>query len=256
MLRILLFYAVVVQKLKFPNNSIFGVAMNYRAKVPLKLLFCRNTRLKRRYVPQPTNPRAVREKLAGPGQPDCGGFANRSLLDMALARHCAPVLLGKKPAALFPKPAWWDALLPQRVAAGNLRFLLLRRNKAGLVFAYSPRLLPRTLESEETRKTLGALGYPADAEDAGERTAGCLAFLERRFRENADFPHEVGFFLGYPPADVTGFMQHRGNHCKLCGMWKVYSDVPKAAALFAEYAKCRERLVKHVLNGGGILRWQ
>jgi hypothetical protein len=230
--------------------------MNYMTETTAKPPFYKNVRLQRMYIPQSVNPRGVREKQMGPCHLDLGISANRSLLDMTLARHCAPVLLGKKPAALFPKPVWWDALPPQRVAAGNLRFLILRRNKAGLVFAYSPRLLPRTLESEEAQKMLVGLGYPAVAEDIGERTTRCLAFLERRFRESADFPHEVGFFLGYPPLDVAGFIRHRGSHCKLCGIWKVYSDVPMAAALFAEYAKCRERLVKHVLNGGGILRRQ
>jgi hypothetical protein len=174
-------------------------------------------------------------------------IVNRVSLDLTLARHCAPVLLGKKPAALFPKPVWWDESVPE--TAGKLRFLLLRRrDKNALVFAYSPRLLSRALESAGVRKTLKSLGYPV--EEAG----ACLAFLERRFWEGGDFPHEVGFFLGYPPDDVLGFMRHRGSHCKLCGMWKVYGDVPKAAALFAEYALCRDRLVKHVQNGGAILR--
>ncbi|MDR1232590.1 MAG: DUF3793 family protein [Spirochaetaceae bacterium] len=215
--------------------------MNYMTEASVKLPLYKTVGLQKsqkRYVPQPANLK---------------GSANCMLLDLTLARHCAPVLLGKKPSALFPKPVWWDALLPQRAAAGDLHFLLLRRNKTGPVFAYSPQLLPRTLESEEARETLGALGYPVDAEDWGERTARCLAFLERRFRESADFPHEVGFFLGYPPDDVVGFMRHRGNRCKLCGMWKVYGDVPKAVALFAEYAKCREQLTRHVLNGGGII---
>ncbi|MDR1095085.1 MAG: DUF3793 family protein [Spirochaetaceae bacterium] len=205
--------------------------MNYVAEVPVKLPFYKNARLRKMYVPQP---------------------ANRSLLDMTLAWHCAPVLLGKKPAALFPKPAWWDALLPEKTAAGNLRFVTLRRNKTGLVFAYYPRLLSHALESGEACKTLGALGYPVEAKYPEERAARCLAFLERRFRESGDFPHEVGFFLGYPPLDVLGFMRHRGSRYKLCGVWKVYSDVPKATALFAEYAKCRERLVRHVQNGGGL----
>jgi hypothetical protein len=184
-------------------------------------------------------------------------MTNRLSLEMTLARHCAPVLMGKKPAALFPKPAWWDETESEAV---NMRFLMLRRDKTALVFAYCPRLLFQTLESAAVREALRPLGYPLEA--AGEtetigkdkRAAMCLGFLERRFRENRDFPHEVGFFLGYPPEDVLGFMRHRGNHCKLCGMWKVYGDVPKAAALFAEYARCRDRLLKHVQNGGTILR--
>jgi hypothetical protein len=174
-------------------------------------------------------------------------------LDMALARHCAPVLMGKKAAALFPQPSCWDDALTERPALGNVRFLILRwREKNALVFAYSPRLLSLALEAPQARRTLKALGYPVE-----ERAMGLvpyLAFLRQRFRECGDFPHEVGFFLGYPPADVLGFMRHRGSRCKLCGMWEVYGDVAQAAALFAEYASCRERLLRHVQNGGAILK--
>jgi hypothetical protein len=184
---------------------------------------------------------------------------NRLTLDMTLARHCAPVLMGKKPAALFPRPSCWDEALTERPVAGNARFLLFeRRDKNALVFAYSPRLLAAVLNAPLVRRTLTALGYPLEAEPAAltaaESVAPSLAFLGRRFWENVGFPHEVGFFLGYPPADVLGFMRHRGSRCKLRGMWQVYGDAARAAVLFAEYARCRDLLVKHVQNGGTILR--
>jgi hypothetical protein len=67
-----------------------------------------------------------------------------------------------------------------------------------------------------------------------------------RFRESGPFPHEVGFFLGYPPEDVIGFMENNGKGCKLCGTWKVYGDVEKARACFREYSLCRKRLVEHM----------
>jgi hypothetical protein len=79
-----------------------------------------------------------------------------------------------------------------------------------------------------------------------------LCYLAGRFRESEEFPHEIGFFLGYPPEDVLGFIRHRGAHCKLCGMWKVYSDVEKARFLFSEYARCRQRLLEYIREGGTI----
>jgi hypothetical protein len=193
---------------------------------------------------------------------------NRLTLDMTLARHCAPVLMGKKPASLFPRPSCWDEALTERPMAGNARFLVFERHdKNALVFAYSPRLLAAALNAPGTsivRRTLAALGYPFKTEteatarsatrSAAESVAPCLAFLGRRFWEGAGFPHEVGFFLGYPPADVLGFMRYRGSRCKLRGMWQVYGDAARAAVLFAEYARCRELLVKHVQNGGAIVR--
>jgi hypothetical protein len=166
----------------------------------------------------------------------------------------------RKPASLFPLPSCWDEALEERSALGNARFLLFRRrDKNALVFVYSPRLLAAALNAPLARRTLVALGYPLPATAATEfaameAVAPCLAFLARRFREDADFPHEVGFFLGYPPVDVLGFMRHRGSRCKLRGMWQVYGDAARAAVLFAEYAWCRDLLVKHVQNGGAIVR--
>lgn len=52
------------------------------------------------------------------------------------------------------------------------------------------------------------------------------------------FPHEIGLFLGYPPEDVEGFRLHRGRDYKLCGCWKVYSDVEGARQCFRRYARC------------------
>jgi hypothetical protein len=179
---------------------------------------------------------------------------NGVLLDMTLARHCAPVLMGKKAAALFPRPSCWDDALTERPVLGNVRFLTLRRlEKNVLVFAYHPRLLYHALEASPVRRTLAALGYPVEAARATDMML-CLAFLKQRFREGTDFPHEVGFFLGYPPADVLGFMRYGGSRCKLCGMWQVYGDAARAAALFAEYARCREVLLRHIQNGGTIVR--
>ena len=103
-----------------------------------------------------------------------------------------------------------------------------------------------------------ALLYPVPARSAGARSAqpavekllsecgyagaasnACLARLISRLRTEKDFPHEVGLFLGYPPADVDGFM-HRKESYKLCGLWKVYDDVEGAVRQFARCRRCTE----------------
>ena len=58
--------------------------------------------------------------------------------------------------------------------------------------------------------------------------------------ESGEFPHEVGLFLGYPPEDVKGFIDHRANGFKCAGLWKVYGDEKKARSLFEKYRKCTE----------------
>jgi hypothetical protein len=91
------------------------------------------------------------------------------------------------------------------------------------------------------------LGYPVS-----EGFKALLRCLGRRFGESREFPHEIGFFLGYPPPDVLGFMRYRGARCKLCGPWKVYGDVERAAALFREYSGCKRRLLEHLQRGGTV----
>lgn len=162
-----------------------------------------------------------------------------------LARSAAPVLLGKKPAALFagPLPRCTGTAVP-----GGIRFLSLTRpGHNPLIFVFRPSLLERTLEAPQARRSLEEFGYPVS-----EGLQALLRCLGRRFQESREFPHEIGFFLGYPPHDVLGFIYYRGAGCKLCGPWKVYDDVERAAALFGEYAWCRQRLLEHLQGGGTI----
>ncbi|MDR2184092.1 MAG: DUF3793 family protein [Treponema sp.] len=182
-----------------------------------------------------------------------------------MARHCAPVLLGKKPAALFVRPLWWDEHT-SCLSLHSMNFSVLpNRGGGAVIFAYRPNLLAPVLENAAVRKTLRSLGYPGrtgfllppgDAAEGSAWTYAGLAVqlrhLAKRFRESEKFPHEIGFFLGYPPEDVLGFIRHRGARCKLCGMWKVYSDVEKARSLFGEYARCRQRLLEYIQGGGTI----
>lgn len=76
----------------------------------------------------------------------------------------------------------------------------------------------------------------------------------KRLRENKDFPHEIGLFLGYPPLDVEGFINNRKDELKCTGYFKVYSDKAKALKLFAQYKKCTEVYSKLVQKGRSIER--
>jgi hypothetical protein len=169
-----------------------------------------------------------------------------NIFEDVLVRFCAPVLLGKKPAALFPKPVFWEKEFFDKGMPPDIESLTLSRaGRNTLIFVYSPDLLAATLGNPEVRLDLGKLDYP----EAGG-VEDCLRCLRRRFLTNPEFPHEIGFFLGYPPPDVRGFIRHRGAHCKHCGLWKVYSDVEKACALFREYEWCKQQLLEYIRKGG------
>ena len=56
----------------------------------------------------------------------------------------------------------------------------------------------------------------------------------------AEFPHEIGLFLGYPPEDVKGFMRDPLHGYKYIGCWKVYGDVERARKMFDRYTRCTD----------------
>ena len=91
-------------------------------------------------------------------------------------------------------------------------------------------------------------GYtPGDAESM-------LAQLSQRLCCEEDFPHEIGVFLGYPLADVIGFIQNRGKNFTACGYWKVYTDPTAAQAEFDRYKKCERIYARCYYNGTPIRR--
>lgn len=165
--------------------------------------------------------------------------------ELYLATHCAPVLCGRKPAALFSERKLPENCVWVSVRRRGLHMLKLPWRDNALTLLYDPVPLVAALDEGAARQRLAALGYPVER---GLRAQ--LAFLRKRFLEAADFPHEVGFFLGYPAQDVIGFMEC--GDCKLCGAWKVFGDAKHAAALFEEYARCRSVLLAHIGSGGSI----
>ncbi len=168
-----------------------------------------------------------------------------------LANHCAPVMFGIKPAALLAETTLpHDCPWVQMKARGFHRLRLCWRGNQNLTLIYNPELLSRALCHQTTRQALAQMGYPAHEDWKAQ-----LRFLQRRFRESVEFPHEVGFFLGYPPDDVVGFIHCKytcKNSCKLCGHWKVFGDTEQASAIFAEYARCKAALLRLLQEGGSI----
>lgn len=168
---------------------------------------------------------------------------------MTLAEHCGPVILGTKPAAMFTLPrVHVDSPALARTLAhhGLSRRVLCDRGERQLVLVYAEDRLARTLDTPAACRMLASLGYPLAGLNAR------LDHLQARLCGQEEFPHEIGFFLGYPQEDVLGFIRHRGQQCKHCGLWKVYGDVAEAKALFDAYHQCREQLTHHVMSGGSL----
>lgn len=157
-----------------------------------------------------------------------------------LIRHCAPTLAGIKTASLFTCPyedqsALLDSVrrMNKRLKAKGLRLLPLRfSDKKALIYLYRPKKLSADLENATASQLLERCGYGCS------NCEKCVACLGKKLRQQKDFPHEIGLFLGYPAEDVRGFMDHGPDGCKCTGCWKVYSDVESAQKKFAQYKKC------------------
>ena len=165
-------------------------------------------------------------------------------------RCCAPTMACLKTGNMFncafeTHAQMTDELrrLNQRLRCKGLRILPLRwRNGSALLYLYRPKMLERDLRDPLAQRLLSECGYPSGNDHA------CLSRLISRLRTEEDFPHEVGLFLGYPPADVEGFM-HRKDSFKLCGLWKVYDDVESASRQFARCKRCTEVYLRRYRQG-------
>ena len=163
-------------------------------------------------------------------------------LDQILAYHCAPALAGLKPSNLVSLSREEFPDLEERLEEYRRLFAprgVAFRTMCGcgrnvLLLVYRPAELERTL-----RAPLSAALLEKDGYDAGEDLAAMLDRLGRRLRAEGDFPHEIGLFLGYPLADVVGFMENGGENCKYTGCWKVYSNVAEARQRFAQFKRCQ-----------------
>lgn len=173
-------------------------------------------------------------------------------LDQVLAYHCGPALTGLKAANLVSLTWREFPDLRERVTEYNrlfqpkgvsFRFLRVCEHRA-LLLVYRGDLLEEQLREPLAAKLLLQDGYPMEAE-----LEVMLDQLSMHLQREVDFPHEIGLFLGYPPEDVQGFQQYRGQNCKLCGYWKVYSDVSRAQKLFSLYDHCRATLCRRLARG-------
>ena len=174
------------------------------------------------------------------------------MTEYILLRYCAPTLAGMKTANLFrhmfaSKHAMIIQLqrLNQQLHNKGLRIIPLHiRGNAALLYLYRPAALNRDFQCNECCRLMRSFGY------CPENPTRCLVQLMQRLRCNSDFPHEIGLFLGYPPEDVQGFMEHRP--CKYAGCWKVYGNVERSKHLFEQYRKCTAAFLQRWYAGESI----
>lgn len=176
-------------------------------------------------------------------------------LQCLIAYHAAPTLQGLKPATLICPGAGWRDLRgaleecgPRLFTAFGVRIASFT-NHAGslLLLIYNPLLLKNTLAAREVAELLAEAGY----EIPDGSVEPLLAHLSRKCCCKK-FPHEIGVFLGYPPADVRRFMAEGGQSCPNAGCWKAFGDAAGAATSSARFRRAKLLAAKLIVGGADL----
>ncbi|MBR2409520.1 MAG: DUF3793 family protein [Lachnospiraceae bacterium] len=159
-----------------------------------------------------------------------------------LVKHCSPTLAGIKTGNLFTCEyndekklrecirCWNRTLTKKGVRAVPLRFW----ERRALIYVYRPSRLDADFRHGMSEQLLQERGY------CKEKPGNCVVHLIKRLHEYEMFPHEIGLFLGYPPEDVSGFIENHADGYKWVGSWKVYGNEEAAKKTCARYKKCTE----------------
>lgn len=169
--------------------------------------------------------------------------------------YCAPTLASVKLGSIFTVKYESIHSLEVKISEKNeflqkkgLRMQILKvMETSALVYVYRQSQLEMSLKSAEIQDFLREFGYEDFSID------GVLHKLEQDLKSQ-DFPHQIGVFLGYPLADIRGFIQHRGKNCFCTGVWKVYHDQKQAEKTFSQYKKCVKVYLERYAQGTDINR--
>lgn len=168
-----------------------------------------------------------------------------------IVEYCAPTLAHIKVANLFSYPLTSLDHLKKELRivneqmnpAGVYATLLKIGKERVLIYVYQKQVLEIELQKSKVKAFLNSIGYSASD------LKTYLRFLRKRLMIESGFPHEIGFFLGYPYEDVIGFIDHQGKDYIYKGFWKVYANVEEKKALFQAYSACKQDYLKQYEEG-------
>jgi hypothetical protein len=174
-----------------------------------------------------------------------------------LMLEAAEVLAGAKPANLLSianrthlcgrnlYTIWQTHRSEAVLRLGDLTCLTLKVSERHvLLLCYNHSNLEQHLSHAGIRTLLQKAGY--------DRTAtldDLLAELQQRVTHNADFPHEIGLFIGYPAKDVAAFMGLIKLPFFCQGPWRIYGNPVRSLALADCYRCCRQRMFTVLTEG-------
>ncbi|MEA5058764.1 hypothetical protein SDC9_85324 [bioreactor metagenome] len=140
---------------------------------------------------------------------------HREQLERYFLLSAAPVLMGIKPSTLICiqhccKDVWKEQEKHVSERTGLCVKELYQTKTASGLLIYDESLLHERIRNLSGKELLQRYGYPTES-----ALADLLEHLKGRFG-GAQFPHEIGVFLGYPPEDVDAFIRNSGKDYLCC----------------------------------------
>lgn len=174
--------------------------------------------------------------------------------DELIVKKCSPTLAGIKTGNMFSIRITKDEDVYSEVRDLNrallgkgIRVIPLKvTNELALIYVYRPKFLKKDLKEKKALKILKDMGYHLESPER------CIVQLVGRLKENPDFPHEIGLFLGYPPSDVACFIKHPRVGVKCSGCWKAFSKPDKARKTFHRFTMCTKEYEELSKNGKSL----
>ena len=173
---------------------------------------------------------------------------NRQELEIQIALQCAPLLTGRKISNLLTVDRSFRSAVLGLFRSSAVSCYVLYESADRITFLlYVREKLEAYLRTEKVKNLMLEFGC------SGCTLSKIPYSVSGRYREhmegNGDFPHEIGLLLGYPPEDVIGFIENRGQNPLYIGYWKVYSNLEECRKVFAGYDQAREKVIHMVSSG-------
>ncbi len=177
--------------------------------------------------------------------------SNSHALDMQIARQCAPLLAGIKISNFLITQKANREKVEKIFSTSQVEVRCIYQDEERVTqFLYKKEEMLLKLQEPEVKAFLYRIGYQ-ELQLSG--ILECITYRYQAYMKMAGpFPHEIGVLLGYPVADVAGFMQHEGKNFLYLGYWKVYSDLQGALNTFYSYRMAKEVIVHLVRCGYSI----
>ncbi len=170
---------------------------------------------------------------------------DRNALETQLVLQCAPVISRLKASNLLnigedKEPA----LLQMLTDSGLLAVKLLTVSGRSTFLVYEPVKLEKYFHMPAAKKGLKNFGYKGDSLEEWIQEFGIR--FQTYMLTKQEFPHEVGYLLGYPVEDVEGFVKYHGQNYLAMGYWKVYGHASAKLRLFAQMENEKEYMIQQL----------